>query len=289
MSLESLENFYHKKWKLLMFITIAALLIASSFLVYNTITTGSPIKRDIELTGGKLISMTLDSTPDTNKLSQQIPGATFKTVTGLKTTLLVETDVSANTTEIVNKLKDLGISGEYDIKEIGPSLGEVFWKQAQIAFIAAFIIMAIVVFLLFRSFAPSMAVILACITDIVISMFGMTLLGIELSLPTLAALLMLIGYSVDTDIVLTTEMLKRKEESVEKRIKTAMKTGVTMTACAIAALVAMYFVSGSHVLQEMALVLIVGLLIDLPATWLTNTGILRWYLERQEKKHSSDA
>jgi len=272
-----------------MFITIAALLIASSFLVYNTITTGSPIKRDIELTGGKLISMTLDSTPDTNKLSQQIPGATFKTVTGLKTTLLVETDVSANTTEIVNKLKDLGISGEYDIKEIGPSLGEVFWKQAQIAFIAAFIIMAIVVFLLFRSFAPSMAVILACITDIVISMFGMTLLGIELSLPTLAALLMLIGYSVDTDIVLTTEMLKRKEESVEKRIKTAMKTGVTMTACAIAALVAMYFVSGSHVLQEMALVLIVGLLIDLPATWLTNTGILRWYLERQEKKHSSDA
>lgn len=268
-----------------MFITIAILIIASSFLVYNTITTGSPVKRDIELTGGTLISMTLDKQPDINKLSAEIPDATFKTVTGLKTTLLVETDSSTNTTEIIDKLNSLGISGDYDIRQVGPSLGEVFWKQAQIAFIAAFIIMAIVVFLLFRSFAPSMAVILAAITDIVISMFGMEILGIPLSLPTLAAILMLIGYSVDTDIVLTTEMLKRKEDSVEKRIKTAMKTGVTMTACAIAALVAMYFVSGSHVLQQMSLVLIVGLLIDLPATWLTNTGILRWYLERQEKKH----
>lgn len=271
-----------------MFITIVVLIVASSFLIYNTVTTGSPVKRDIELTGGTLISMTLDKQPDINKLSAEIPDATFKTVTGIKTTLLIETDSSKNTTEIINKLDSLGVSGDYDIKQVGPSLGEVFWKQAQIALIAAFIIMAIVVFLLFRAFAPSMAVILAAITDIVISMFGMELLGISLSLPTLAAILMLIGYSVDTDIVLTTEMLKRKEETVEKRIKTAMKTGVTMTACAIAALVAMYFVSGSHVLQQMALVLIVGLLIDLPATWLTNTGILRWYLERQDKKKQTN-
>ncbi|MBI4895152.1 MAG: protein translocase subunit SecF [Candidatus Aenigmarchaeota archaeon] len=288
MSLQSLEDFYHKKWKFLMFITIVVLIVASSFLIYNTVTTGSPVKRDIELTGGTLISMTLDKQPDINKLSAEIPDATFKTVTGIKTTLLIETDSSKNTTEIINKLDSLGVSGDYDIKQVGPSLGEVFWKQAQIALIAAFIIMAIVVFLLFRAFAPSMAVILAAITDIVISMFGMELLGISLSLPTLAAILMLIGYSVDTDIVLTTEMLKRKEETVEKRIKTAMKTGVTMTACAIAALVAMYFVSGSHVLQQMALVLIVGLLIDLPATWLTNTGILRWYLERQDKKKQTN-
>ena len=268
-----------------MFITIIVLVLSSIILINNTITTGSPIERDIELVGGKLISISINNLPDMNKLSSNIPEANFKLVYGVQTTLLVETDSSVDEKIILDKLKDLGVEGEYNIKTIGPSLGEVFWKQSQIALISAFILMAIVVFILFRSFAPSIAVILAATTDIVISMFGMHILGITLSLSTLAALLMLIGYSVDTDIVLTTEMLKRKEDSVEKRIKTAMKTGVTMTLCALAALVALYFVSGSHVLQQMALVLIVGLLVDLPATWLTNTGILRWYLEKKNKQN----
>ena len=38
----------------------------------------------------------------------------------------------------------------------------------------------------------------------------MRVVGIELSLGTLAALLMLIGYSVDSDILLTNRVLKRR-------------------------------------------------------------------------------
>lgn len=266
-----------------MVITIAVLIMSSIVLIYNIFTIGSPIERDIELVGGKLISISLENPPDINKLSSSIPDVSFKLVSGLQTTLLVETSASKDENEIIDRLKNLGVEGEYNVKTIGPSLGEVFWKQAQIALISAFIIMAIIIFILFRSFAPSFAVILAATTDIVVSMFGMHLLGINLSLATLAALLMLIGYSVDTDIVLTTEMMKTNE-NVDKKIRIAMKTGVTMTLCALAALVTLYFVSGSHVLQQMSLVLIIGLMIDLPATWLTNTGILRWYIEKKEAK-----
>lgn len=277
-------NFYNNNWKALTLVTIVILVIAASFLVYNTLTTGAPLERDIELIGGKLITINLQNQPDINKLSSEIPEVRFKLVSGIQTTLLVEAGADANETEILEKLNNLGVSGEYSIKTIGPALGEVFWRQAQIAIIAAFIIMSFVVFLLFRSLAPSIAVILAATTDIVVAMFGMSLFGIELSLPTLAALLMLIGYSVDTDIVLTTEMLKSKERVLSESIKPAFKTGITMTSAAIAALIAMYFVSGSFVLQKMALVLIIGLLADIPATWLTNVGILRWYMEKKEAK-----
>jgi preprotein translocase subunit SecF len=141
-----------------------------------------------------------------------------------------------------------------------------------------------VVFIIFRSFIPAVAVILAAITDIIVSMFVVSSMGITLSLPTLAAFLMLIGYSVDTDIVLTTEVMRSGGRDVSKSIRIAMKTGITMTLCALAALFAMYFVSGSHVLQQMATVLIIGLIFDLPATWLTNTGLLRWQAERKERK-----
>src|SRR3989338_6286510 len=186
-------NFYNNNWKALTLVTIVILVIAASFLVYNTLTTGAPLERDIELRGGKLITINLQNQPDINKLSSEIPEVRFKLVSGIQTTLLVEAGADANETEILEKLNNLGVSGEYSIKTIGPALGEVFWRQAQIAIIAAFIIMSFVVFLLFRSLAPSIAVILAATTDIVVAMFGMSLFGIELSLPTLAALLMLIG------------------------------------------------------------------------------------------------
>jgi len=63
-----------------------------------------------------------------------------------------------------------------------------------------------------------------------------------------------------------------------------MKTGLTFTTTTLVALFAMYFVSGSIIIEEIALVLIIGLIIDLPATWMANVGILRAWLERRNRK-----
>ena len=92
-------------------------------------------------------------------------------------------------------------------------------------------------------------------------------------------LLTLIGYSVDTDILLTTEVMKRnRDDGITKGIRSAMKTGLTLTLTTLVALSAIYLISGSFVLDQIAIVLIIGLAIDIPTTWLTNTGILRRYL-----------
>jgi preprotein translocase subunit SecF len=114
-------------------------------------------------------------------------------------------------------------------------------------------------------------------------------MGEQLSLPVLAGTLMLIGYSVDTDIVLTTELLRSPGKEVPQRFRAAAKTGLTMSIAALAALTTMYFISGSVVIQQISGVLIIGLLCDIPSTWLTNGGILRWYLERKAKKGASNA
>jgi preprotein translocase subunit SecF len=131
---------------------------------------------------------------------------------------------------------------------------------------------------------PSIAVILAAVSDIIISIAGMSLFGIPLSLASVGAILMLIGYSVDTDILLTTRLLKRKEGTVNERALDAMKTGLTMSISAIAAMTALYLVTifiipEAVVLSNIAAVLIIGLVADILVTWLMNLGILKWYLE----------
>ena len=92
---------------------------------------------------------------------------------------------------------------------------------------------------------------------------------------------MLIGYSVDTDILLSTRVLKRKEGSVLDKTVDAAKTGLMMSLTAIAAVLIALIFTQSSVLKEIMIIIIIGLLADIIYTWIQNAGILRWYLERK--------
>ena len=137
--------------------------------------------------------------------------------------------------------------------------------------------------LYFKSSIPSIAVIFAAVSDIIITLAIVNLLGIKLSTAGIAAFLMIIGYSVDTDILLTTRMLKRKEGSLNERIIQAMKTGMTMTLTTLAVVTLALIFSQSSTIQQIMLILLIGLLVDIINTWIQNVGILRWYLEKHGK------
>jgi preprotein translocase subunit SecF len=97
---------------------------------------------------------------------------------------------------------------------------------------------------------------------------------------------MLIGYSVDSDILLTRNLLHKKGDLNEK-LRGAMKTGITMTSTTLSAVFAMFLVSfyiDIPILKAISIVLLFGLTVDLLNTWLLNAGILRWYVERKERK-----
>jgi preprotein translocase subunit SecF len=276
-------GFLEKHWKQLMWITIVFLIFSIGVLAHNTLTTGSFMKRDIDLSGGKEITIAVNDV-DLQQVRQALPYANVQLTSGLTKTLIVDIPFDQNETQAIGDLhRVVTFEGEPSLRVVGPSLGTIFFQQAELSLIAAFILMAITVFLLFRSPAPSSIVILCAATDILGTMAIISLLGVSLSMPVLAALLTLIGYSVDTDILLTNELLKSGRTDYNMSVRKAMKTGITMTGTALVALLAMYFVSGSVVIEEIAFVLIVGLLIDIPATWLTNSGVMRLWLERKKK------
>ncbi|NNC24793.1 protein translocase subunit SecF, partial [Salinisphaera sp. USBA-960] len=87
-----------------------------------------------------------------------------------------------------------------------------------------------------------------------------------------AALLMLIGYSVDSDILLTNHVLRRSGSFYES-VDRAMKTGVTMTVTSIVAMAVMAVVAYAFVIELLAsigLVLVFGLATDLMNTYMLN-------------------
>lgn len=176
---------------------------------------------------------------------------------------------------------------QFSVNDTGPSLGAYFLSQAKTAIIIAFILIAILIFYYFKVPIISFAVIQSAAFDALLGYSALAMFGIPLSLATIAPLLMLIGYSVDTDIMLTDRMLKRKEGTPAARANGAISTGLTMTGAAIAAMLSLYLVStyaNITVLSHISLVLVIGLIGDIIATWCTNAPMVLWYLERKQKK-----
>jgi preprotein translocase subunit SecF len=165
------------------------------------------------------------------------------------------------------------------IQERSASFGGDSQRTALIGLAVAFGGMSLLVFGLFRTFVPSIAVVVSAFSDIMIPVALMNLLGIELSLGTVAALLMLIGYSVDSDILLNNHILRRRGEFYESTYN-AMQTGVTMTVTSISAMVVMTITArlfAIPLLPDIGLILVFGLTADLMNTYMLNLSLLRWY------------
>ena len=100
---------------------------------------------------------------------------------------------------------------------------------------------------------------------------------------------MLIGYSVDTDVLLSTRVLRRTEGTVMDGVYSAIRTGFMMTSTTLVALLAGLFLANNDTIFQIMLILFIGLIVDLIMTWIQNVGVLRLYIERKEKSQKATA
>ena len=272
--------------KALIAIPIILALLSLALISFNGIEQG------VELKGGSLAELQLTGSTSVDDLESQLTKEL--NTNNIKVTSNGENKV---TVELENNVNSSTFSKAIDGKakvisynEIGPVLSEEAMGQIYIAMLFAFLFMAVTVFIVFREPVPSVAIILAALCDILIALGGMSILHIPLSIASVGALLMLIGYSVDTDILLTTRLLKRREGTVNERARNAMHTGLTMSCAAIAAMGILYIVTviimpEATTLSNISAVLVIGLIGDILSTWLMNLGILKTYIDwRQSKK-----
>ena len=184
--------------------------------------------------------------------------------------------------EPINKYVDYN---SISVQTVSPALTTHFIEVATNVVVMAILFSLILVFIFFRDFVPSIAVLLGAVSDIVIAMGAMGLFGIPLTLASFAALLMLLGFSLDTDILLTTRLLKRKGDPRENAFD-AMKTGMTMSITAIVAFLALFILASlTHIptYHEIAAVALAGLVGDLFATWCINGVLILYYVEHRRR------
>jgi preprotein translocase subunit SecF len=214
-----------------------------------------------------------------SKLGVEVHVESFTSVEGSKG-VRIYAPAGTDPQRIISILKEKYPNADFTHTEVQPTFGELAKKQGIKAIVFAFIAMALVVFLFFRNPVSSLAIIFSALSDMTIAVATMGLFRIQLTTATIAALLMLIGYTVDSNILLTTKLTKRKEDTIEEAYLSAVSTGFTMSTTTLGALLMLWIISTSPVLDNIAAVLIFGLLADFMNTWIFNAGVLRWYLSR---------
>ena len=287
-----LEQILTKKYKKLLLIPIIILLASLFILGSQNAKYGYFIDKDISLKGGvtsTVYSENIDISDIESQFQEQFPNSDISirelaSITNSeKTGILIEaSDLTAE--EIRPFLLDNFNSNEFSLEEVGPALGQTFFRELMFALAFALVLMGIVVFITFRKLIPSLAVIFSAILDLVATLAIISLLGIKISSAGIAAFLMVIGYSIDTDILLTTKVLRNKFGTLYERIKSAFKTGITMTTTTFIALLIAFIFTNSATLKQMFGIIIIALMVDIIATWCMNAPILTWYTNKNGNK-----
>jgi len=288
------KNWHDRNYKILLLIPLILILFSFIYMGIFYSQHNDFFLKDISLMGGT--SATINGQLDIFYLKEALVTEFGEVnvrevsdlITGEQLATTIETTADAETTKkFLEEYLGYELTEENSSFEFtGSSLSKSFYNQLLIAILVSFVFMAIVVFILFRTAVPSGAVIISAFADILMTLVTINLLGIKMSSSGIIALLMLIGYSVDTDILLTNRILKRQEGSLNERLFGAFKTGMTMTMTSLTAVVVALLVvkSFSVTLTQIFTILSIGLVFDIFNTWITNTSILKWYVNSKEKR-----
>ncbi len=188
--------------------------------------------------------------------------------------------------QVISKMHSILPFTSYSYEQVSAIQGKYFLGTIEQIIIIAFILISIVVLILFRSIVPSFAIVFGAANDIIVALGAMAIFKIPLGVTSIAGLLMLLGYSIDTDVLAGIRILKRSEGTPEDRAYSAFRTGMTMTSAAIlsfAVLFAVSLIAYVPTYYEIAGVVLFGLIGDIFTTWFGNAVMILMYAKSKRR------
>ena len=150
---------------------------------------------------------------------------------------------------------------------VGPTIGDYLKKSALKLILITLVLITIYITRRFR-FQYAIGALVALLHDLAMTIGFIGILGIPLSIPIIAALLTILGYSINDTIVVfdrIRENLRGNEKVnfenlVDKSINQSLTRTVITSVTTLIAIVSVYLLAGDN-LRDMALVLILGIII----------------------------
>lgn len=263
----------------------------------------------LDFTGGTLLELGYPAPPVIAEVRAHLADAGFDNAVvqtfGAASDIVVripptkEGASSADISTVVLQALQQGVAGEVAMRRVefvGPQVGDDLTEQGILAVIYALI--GIFLYVMFRfQWRFSVGAVVALVHDVVISMGLLSLFQIEFDLTVVAALLAVIGYSLNDTIVLFDRIREnfprmRKalpKEVINTSINQTLSRTLMMSITTLLVLLAL-FIFGGQIIHAFAYTLIVGVVVGtyssiyVASTALLYLGVSKYDLMQVEKE-----
>ncbi len=167
--------------------------------------------------------------------------------------------------ESMHKLQTILITGSLPYKleivkldTISPILGKEFIKSILLAGLAALLAVAIIIFLRYKKFKSSIALLITSISEVLIILGIASFIEWNIDLPSIAGILATIGTGIDQQIIILDEARQSTFLSIKQRMKRAFTIILGAYFTAVVALLPLLW-AGAGLLKGFAITTIIGI------------------------------
>lgn len=233
----------------------------------------------IDFTGGTMIQLNMGAVVDGGELETFIGKQGIKVnVTNagdegesviIKTTLAMDNTSRMELIDAIRQEYQIQMEDEVFIENstyIGPSIGDLLKKNAVKALAFAAVGMLIYIIIRFE-WMSAMTAILALCHDVLMMIAFYGLFHVQINSPFIAAILTVVGYSINNTIVIYDRVRENKRLMKKSRLNDLINTSIRqtlsrtiMTSLTTAAAIVPLYVLGGSVIREFLLPLLVGVI-----------------------------
>ncbi len=257
------------------------LAIALASMVANIVVIGSWQNYGVDFTGGSLVQVRFDETMDAAELRSALGGAQAPPITSIgnegnefviRAPLAEDREVEAVALEIRGQIQGAFPNSDIEVVRtelVGPKIGAELQQKAALAILFSFALTLIYLAIRFE-FRFGVAAVIATVHDSIITLGFLALFRVEIALPTVAAILTIIGYSLNDTIVVFDRVREnlnakggRRQDPValvNRSINETLPRTVLTSGTTLGVLMAL-LIFGGAVIRDFTTVLILGVLV----------------------------
>ena len=276
------EANYHfiEKRKKAYTLSAVAIAIGVVAMVVNVFAIGSWQNYGVDFTGGSLVQVHFSEATDVGQVRDALGGAQAPPITRfgadnefvVRAPLAAETSIDEVAASVEAQLTTAFGEGSFTVVRtelVGPKIGGELQQKALLAILFSFLLTLIYLAIRFE-FRFGLAAVIATFHDIVVTLGFLAIFRVEIALPTVAAILTILGYSLNDTIVVFDRIREnlgkkggRREDPValtNRSINETLPRTVLTSGTTLAVLLAL-LVLGGAVIRDFTVVLILGVVI----------------------------
>ncbi|MDH3197908.1 MAG: protein translocase subunit SecF [Candidatus Krumholzibacteria bacterium] len=259
------------------------------------------LRLSIDFAGGALVEIKLDQPTPIGDVRSAVTAAGFGgaevTRYGPPTEYLIKVKAVGNAAEVAEHLKDAlsaGLAGSSveirRIESVGPKIGAELRTAAFWA--VMYSLLGIVIYVSWRfQFRMAIAAIVALVHDVLITLGFFSVVDMEISLAVIAALLTIVGYSLNDTIVVfdrvREDLHTRRRENFDRIVNGALNETLSrtlITSGTTLLVVTSLAILGGEVIRDFALALLVGIFVGTYSSlFIATPVVVEWHRRRAGK------